>query len=42
MSAAILKNKGQITIPLDIRKALDIQTGDLISFRLREDGIVDM
>jgi AbrB family looped-hinge helix DNA binding protein len=42
MSAAILKSKGQVTIPSDIRKALGIQTGDRISFRLREDGIVEM
>ena len=42
MSAAILKSKGQVTIPSDIRKALGIQTGDRISFRLREGGIVEM
>jgi AbrB family looped-hinge helix DNA binding protein len=42
MSVAILKNKGQVTIPADICKALGIQTGDRISFHLREDGIVEI
>jgi antitoxin PrlF len=42
MSVATLKSKGQITIPQEIRKVLGIQAGDRITFRLREDGIVEM
>jgi antitoxin PrlF len=42
MPAATLTSKGQITIPQEIREALDMHPGDRIAFRLREDGIVEM
>ena len=37
MSTATVTSKGQITIPHDIRKALDLETGDQVIF-LVEDG----
>lgn len=38
MSTATVTSKGQITLPRDVRKALDIQTGDRIDFVPDERG----
>ena len=32
-------SKGQITIPIEVRKALKAHTGDMLMFELKEDGI---
>lgn len=42
MSSATLTSKGQITIPKAVRDALELDPGDRIEFRLREDGVVEM
>jgi antitoxin PrlF len=42
MPSAKLTSKGQITIPKEVRKALGLQTGDRLAFRLREDGTVQV
>ncbi|MFO1294034.1 MAG: AbrB/MazE/SpoVT family DNA-binding domain-containing protein [Rubrivivax sp.] len=38
MSTATLTSKGQITIPADVRRALNVQTGDRVEFVQREPG----
>lgn len=38
MSTAKLTSKGQITIPADVRRALNVQTGDRIEFVQIEPG----
>jgi len=38
MPLARVKNKGQVTIPVEVRKALDIEKGDDVLFELDEDG----
>ncbi len=40
MIEAKLTSKGQITIPIEIRRLLDIDTGDSISFNITESGII--
>ena len=40
MPSAKLTSKGQITIPKDVRKALGLQTGDRLSFEVREGTMV--
>ena len=42
MSEATLTSKGQITIPVDIRKLLDIQPQDRVTFTPMPDGTVLM
>jgi antitoxin PrlF len=42
MPSAKLTSKGQITIPKEVRKALGLQTGDRLAFRLRDDGTVQV
>lgn len=42
MPSATITSKGQITIPQEIRKALGLETGDKVSFRVTENGIVEM
>lgn len=39
MSKATVTGKGQITLPSDIRKALDIKAGDKLFFEVNEDVI---
>ncbi|MGD0631515.1 MAG: AbrB/MazE/SpoVT family DNA-binding domain-containing protein [Terracidiphilus sp.] len=38
MATAALTSKGQITVPISIRKKLGLQTGDQVLFIEREDG----
>ena len=40
MLEAKVTSKGQITIPIEIRKKLGVDTGDVISFQIKEDGII--
>jgi antitoxin PrlF len=42
MPASTVTTKGQITIPRQIRKALNLRTGDRVEFQLRDDGVVEM
>jgi AbrB family looped-hinge helix DNA binding protein len=42
MAESTLTSKGQITIPKRVREALGLETGDRMSFRVREDGVVEM
>jgi antitoxin PrlF len=42
MTTATITSKGQITIPKDVRKALSLETGDRISFLVRQDGVAEM
>ena len=35
---AKVTSKGQVTIPLEIRKALNLREGDSVSFEVDEDG----
>ena len=37
--AATLTSKGQITIPIHIRRALELETGDSVIFRLEDDEV---
>ena len=41
-SKAKLTSKGQVTIPIAARKALDLQEGDSIAFRVLDGGKVEM
>lgn len=36
---AKVTSKGQITIPMEIRKVLKAESGDTVTFELKEDGI---
>ena len=38
MSTATLTSKGQITIPADVRRSLNVQTGDRVEFVQVEPG----
>jgi antitoxin PrlF len=38
MTTATLTSKGQITIPADVRRALNVQTGDRVEFVQVESG----
>ena len=42
MSEATLTSKGQITIPADIRKSMDLSPKDRLTFTLMPDGTVVM
>ena len=42
MPTATMTSKGQVTIPKEVRDALHLETGHRISFRVREDGIVEI
>lgn len=39
MSKAKLSSKGQLTIPVDIRDALGLKRGDVLSLELRDNGL---
>lgn len=38
MPSAKITSKGQITLPLEVRKALKLRPGDRVSFRTARDG----
>lgn len=40
MNLAKISQNGQITIPIDIRRALDLQSGDKVLFMTKKDGEV--
>ena len=40
MPTATLTTKGQITIPKEVRKLFELNTGDRLSFRILENGRV--
>lgn len=40
MSLATLKEKGQITVPVDIRKAIHADKGDIFNFQIIGDQVV--
>lgn len=42
MSFSTMTSKGQITVPKAIRDLLQLETGDRVTFRLRDDGVVEM
>jgi antitoxin PrlF len=42
MPASTLTSKGQITIPKDVRKALRLEVGDRVLFRVRDDSVVEL
>ena len=42
MRYSTITSKGQITIPKSIRTALQLESGDRVQFRLRDDGVVEM
>lgn len=42
MRYSTITSKGQITIPKTIRAALQLEKGDRVQFRLRDDGVVEM
>ena len=42
MPTATIKNEGQITIPKEVREALNLHTGHRVAFSIREDGVVEM
>lgn len=39
MPEATVTSKGQVTIPVQVRKALGIEAGDRLVFELRDDGL---
>ncbi|HEU4964124.1 MAG TPA: AbrB/MazE/SpoVT family DNA-binding domain-containing protein [Bacilli bacterium] len=41
-ATAKLSSKGQVTVPVEIRRALEAKEGDEVQFTLREDGVVTM
>ncbi len=40
MSSTVVRGKGQITIPSDIRRAAGLEEGDLVEVELTADGIL--
>jgi len=42
MPTATLTSKGQVTIPKEVRNALDLDTGDRVAFVMRDDGVVEL
>jgi len=42
MSSAIITSKGQITVPKSVRDALGVEAGDRLTFRTRDDGVIEI
>ena len=42
MSTATITSKGQVTIPVDVRRSMHLETGDRVEFRVRDDGVVEL
>ena len=42
MVTAIVTSKGQITIPKSVRDAVGLNTGARLSFRVRDDGVIEV
>ena len=42
MSSATITSKGQVTIPSEVRASLGLHSGDRLSFRVRDDGVVEI
>lgn len=40
MPSSRITSKGQITLPVEVRRALKLRTGDRVSFRTAHDGTV--
>lgn len=42
MAVSTMTSKGQITIPIEIRRQLGLQTGDRLHFRVGENGRIEV
>jgi AbrB family looped-hinge helix DNA binding protein len=42
MPTSTMTSKGQVTVPLAIRRRLGIGPGDRLSFNIREDGVLEV
>ena len=42
MSTSVMALKGQVTVPLAIRRQRGIGAGDRLSFSVREDGVLEV
>jgi len=42
MSTATITSKGQVTIPIDVRRTMGLAAGDRLEFRVRADGIAEL
>ncbi len=42
MSTSTVTSKGQITIPIEIRNALNIHAGDILEFLIEQDGKIKL
>ncbi|MEZ5331846.1 MAG: AbrB/MazE/SpoVT family DNA-binding domain-containing protein [Thermoanaerobaculia bacterium] len=40
MTRAVIRRKGQITLPREVREALHVEEGDDVAFTVEEDGTV--
>ena len=39
MNASIITSKGQVTVPVELRRALGLRAGDRLIFELDDDGL---
>lgn len=42
LQLAKLSSKGQVTIPAEIRKTLDLKTGDTLAWEVQKDGRISV